>query len=99
MPRTRRSRLIRERNEEGLSLFIISFDSVLKLFVSEGDFRNISKDDLIDIQGRLTDASSTLAMLVADMSGMEVGEVAGLDVNLRSRRLFLSHAFSHPPPQ
>ena len=43
------------------------------------------KDDLIDIQERLTDASSTLAMLVADMSSMEVGEVAGLDVSLRNR--------------
>ena len=86
MPRSRRSRRIyRERNERGLSLFFRSFHSVLKLFVSDGDFRDICKDDLVDIQERLTDASSTLAMLVADMSNMEVGQVAGLDVNLRNR--------------
>ena len=86
MPRSRRTRRIyRERNERGLSLFFRSLDSVLKLFVSEEDFQNICKDDLIDIQERLTDASSTLAMLVADMSSMEVREVAGLDVNLRNR--------------
>ena len=78
MPRSRRSRRIyRERNQRGLSLFFRSLDSVLKLFLSEEDFQNIPKDDLIDIQERLTDASSTLAMLVADMSSMEVGEVAG----------------------
>ena len=86
MPRSRRSRRIyRERNQRGLSLFFRSLDSVLKLFLSEEDFQNIPKDDLIDIQERLTDASSTLAMLVADMSSMEVGEVAGLDVNLRNQ--------------
>ena len=86
MPRSRRTRRIyRERNERGLSLFFRSLDSILKLFVSEEDFQNMCKDDLIDIQERLTDASSTLAMLVADMSSMEIGEVAGLDVSLRNR--------------
>ena len=69
--------------KRGLSLFFGSLDSVLK--ISEGDFQNLSKDDLVDIKERLTDAASTLAMLVADMSSTEVGEAAGLDVNLRNR--------------
>ena len=66
-------------------MFFRSLDSVLKLFVSAKDYQNIAKDGLIDIQERLINASSTLAMLVADMSSMEVREVAGLDVNLRNR--------------
>ena len=88
MPRQRR-RILRERNERGLSLFLRTLNSVLRIFISEDPFQNICRNDLIDAQERLIDASSTLALLVEDMSISNRAEIDWLNMNLRGRLIDL----------
>ena len=88
MPR-QRHRILRERNERGLSLFLRTLNSVLRIFISEDPFKNVCRNDSIDVQERLIDASSTLALLVEDMSISNRAEIDGLNVNLRGRLIDL----------
>ena len=88
MPRQRR-RLLRERKERGLSLFLRTLNSVLRIFISEDPFQNICRNDLIDVQERLIDASANLALLVEDMSISNRAEIYCLSVNLRGRLIDL----------
>ena len=88
MPRQRR-RILRERNERGLSLFLRTLNSVLRICISEDPFQNVCRNDLIDGQERLINALSTLALLVEDMSISNHAEIDWLNMNLRGRLIDL----------
>ena len=51
---------LRGRNDRWVALFFGTFNSVLKIRISEDSFQNTSRSDLIDGQERLIDASSPL---------------------------------------
>ena len=53
-------RKLRGRNDGWVAMFFGTFNSVLKIFISEDSFQNKSRSDLIDGQERLIDASSAL---------------------------------------
>ena len=94
MPRQRRRNgcVLRERNERGLSVFLRSLQSMLRIFVSE-DVRSINTEDLQQLEEHLLDSSATLTLLIEDLSS-NARPTSGLSVETRERVVALNRDIS-----
>ena len=84
MPRQRRrNRVLRERNERGLSFFLRSLRSMLRILVSK-DLISINSEDLQQLVENLLDSSATLTLLIEDLSSSRT-TITGLPVECLGR--------------
>ena len=65
--RTRRGRILRERNEGGFALFLQNLRSVVSLFNSI-EQQPLETDILTEARNRLLDANGTITLLLNDIS-------------------------------
>ena len=84
MPRQRRrNRVLRERNERGLSLFLRSLQPMLRILVSK-DLISINSEDLQQLVENLLDSSATLTLLIEDLSSSRT-TITGLPIECLGR--------------
>ena len=94
MPRQRGRNgcVLRERSERGLSVFLRSSQSMLRISVSE-DVPSINTEDLQQLKEHLFDSSATPTLLIEDLSS-NARPTSGLPVETRGRVVGLKRDIS-----